>query len=162
MDRIRWKNELLIALGFLALGVFALLCSLAMPVEEDPFLSPGLTPALISTILIVLSLALIGMIFAARKNTPAADTPSPANKLSKQEQEMNKIRTRRTIVSVGVTVLYVLLLGKLPYGLLTFLYILAFLLYFKSTSVLKSIALSAVVSILLVYSFGTLFRVVLP
>lgn len=162
MDRIRWKNELLIALGFLALGVFALLCSLAMPVEEEPFLSPGLTPAVLSVILIVLSLALIGMIFATRRHLSQASGSSPTGDLPEEDQNLNKLRTRRTVVSIGLTLLYVLLLGKLPYGLLTFLYILAFLFYFRSTSLFKSVVLSAVVSILLVYSFGTLFRVVLP
>lgn len=161
MDRIRWKNELLIALGFLALGVFAFLHSLAMPIEENRFLSPGLTPALLSLILISLSLALIGILFAMRRQLSPASTASP-DKFPQEAQELNKLRTKRTVVSIGLTLLYVVLLRKLPYGLLTFLYILAFLIYFKSTSLLKSIALSAAVSLLLVYSFGTLFRVVLP
>lgn len=162
MDRNTWRNELLIALGFLALAVFTLLSSLAMPVEEDRFLSPGLTPGLLSAILIVLSLSLLLMLFAARKNIPTGHNSAPLTEEDKQQQQLNKLRTKRTIVSIVVTLLYVLLLGKVPYGILTFAYILTFLLYFKSTTLLKSIVLSAVVSVVLVYSFGTLFKVVLP
>ncbi|MGI6603521.1 MAG: tripartite tricarboxylate transporter TctB family protein [bacterium] len=161
MDRIRWRNELLIALGFLALSIFTLLQSLAMPVEKRVFLSPGITPGLLSVILIVLSLGLIAMLFVARKNIVPAEDQESSLKES-QERELNKLRTKRTIVSIFLTVLYVALLGRASYGILTFAYVLAFLCYFRSTSLLKAIILSAVLSVALVYSFGTLFRVALP
>lgn len=155
MDKRRFLSEILIGIGVFFVGLYGLLESLKMP-RGTPHDSPGLTPAFLSAVLMVLSLSLI-LYLLLRKGE---------GKLKKEfkgdEVALNKLRRRRLLVFIALTVAYVSLLGKIPYTLATFLFLIGSYLYFKSTKLYIAIGVAALISLGLAYSFGKLLAVRLP
>lgn len=155
MNRIRWLWELLIAVSVFVIGVYGLLESLKMP-RGTPHDSPGLTPSVLSIILMTLSVGMMIYLFVLRKRTGKVEDRTD------EDRDLEKVRTKRLILFIALTLTYVALLGKIPYVLATFLYLVVSYLCFKSVRFYVAIAIAALVSFGLMYSFGTLLAVRLP
>jgi len=143
--------------------------SLRMPImagrNESPFSAPGVVPTFIGAMLFLLSLAML--VRSLRRGAPgmfAEDRGKPAG-----GGRTSGIRIART---VGLCILYVVLLGKVWFPLLTFLFIFAFILAFEydpSASIASQwkkplfaafLAAGAAASVFLVFRY--LFLVNLP
>ncbi len=160
MDRKRWWWEFAIALFVFLIGAYGLFESLKMP-TGDPHDSPGLTPAVLSAILMVLSAALMFyLLFIFKRNLKGWSLSESKGRNEGSREE--RLKTQRLVVFIALTVAYVALLGKIPYTLATFLYLVGSYLYFKSVKLHVAIGIALLVSLSLMYSFGHLLGVRLP
>lgn len=154
MDRRRLLWEIIIGISVFFVGLYGLLESLKMP-RGTPHDSPGLTPAFLSIVLMALSLGLVLYLLIRSRKSSRSETQN-------NEKELEKIKAKRLLAFIVLTVAYIAVLGKIPYTLATFLYLVSSYLYFKSTKIHTAIAIALLVSLGLAYSFGKLFAVRLP
>ncbi|MBC7330863.1 MAG: tripartite tricarboxylate transporter TctB family protein [Synergistetes bacterium] len=161
MDRRRILNEIIIAFSVFLVGLYGLLESLKMPMPKgDPHGSPGLTPAFLSLVLMALSSGLIAYLFIKRREIGASRREADESK--KEERELERVRLKRLLTFMALTIAYVALLGRIPYVLATFLYLISSYICFRSAKLHIALGISILVSLGLAYSFGKLFAVRLP
>lgn len=156
MSNKKWLTEIIIATCILVFGIYVIAGSIPL-LGKTPFNSPGLTPLILGIITTVLTIFLFIVLFNLRKKIE----PEKENK-DKEERELQGLRQKRMIITIIFILLYVALLGKIPYTILTFLFLCAFMLYFKSASLPKTILISLAITGGIFYVFGTLMRVPLP
>ncbi len=145
-------NDKLVALAFMILGSFFLFEALRMPVENiyGAYGAPGVAPAIFSTVVILLCSV---MLFRKK----------PMMKIE-QKIDRNVARTelRRLIISVVAFLVYVYLLGKVNFILLTsiFLSFTPLLFYKKRIWLLPIIGVLTTVGIY--YIFAKVFYLPIP
>jgi len=152
----RWIGEILVAAAVVMLGILGFVFATRMP-RGTPHESPGLTPTVISSLLILLGSILLVILVQKRIKIPIT-TESKTD----QKKNVNLEKNKRILITLGLTIAYVIMLGKIPYSVATFLYVFVFLLALKSTNWIKAVGISVLVSLGLTYVFGELLRVVLP
>lgn len=156
MDKRRFFWEIGICISVFLIGLYGLLESLKMP-KGTPHDSPGLTPAFLSAVLMLLSLSLILYLLIKRVRVSVFQVKEYTS-----EKDLERIKTRRLLMFIVLTIAYVAVLGKIPYTLATFLYLIGSYIYFKSTKLYMAVGIAVLVSLGLAYSFGKLFAVRLP
>lgn len=145
-------------MGDLFLGVIFILVSIwggweaiNMPRrgELGVLTSPGLTPILLCVALIILSLI---MVVKALRGGAIAEIPGRLKQMTKSYQ------TRRVLILAAIITGYVLLIGVLDYGFVTFLFLLVAFLYVRAgrwyTILLAALAGTVLTTMLLPYFFS--------
>jgi len=154
------------------IGVFFVLLSIVLivlsqqmpePAHMSPFASPGMLPTIIASILLVLGLVL------TVKNLPKSskdyklvkpDWPKLKEILSNGRTNTNK--NIRIVSAFIIIAIYIFLLGRINYYLLTTIFLTVFMLSFKATSWYKVILISVVFSFAVGQVFTRLFLIPLP
>lgn len=165
-------RDLLTSLVLIALGVGVLVESMRMPRFEhlgiNPYTVPGLVPGFLGAVLAVFGIVMLARTVGAWQR--AGEVPAVAG-----EDQPGSMP--RLLVTLGLTVGYgALLVGRLPFWLATFVFVLSFLLVFEwrseftaparrtallgyaATSVLQAVLVAAVVT----FVFQRVFLVTLP
>ena len=158
------RADLLAGLAFLALGIGALALSLEMPRFEErninPYTVPGLVPGALGLIIAILGAVLAGRSIRAGAFRPAA----PGG-------PVDRTAARQVGLTLVLTLGYAgLLVGRLPFWLATFLFVLAFVVVFEwraaASARLRRVAFAALYATLLsatvTYVFQEIFLVRLP
>jgi len=109
----------------MAFGITAIVMALQMPIiERDPYSSPGVLPIFLGLIITVLSLVMfIRSVIRAKGQIGISG--------SSFKSFFADVGTRRVVITTVLCVFYALLLGKIVFPLLTFVYILVFILVFE-------------------------------
>jgi hypothetical protein len=154
------------------IGVFFVLLSIVLivlsqqmpePAHMSPFASPGMLPTIIAFIILVLGLVL------TVKNLPKnpKDYKLVLPEWSKLKEifsggRININENIRIVSAFIIIALYVFLLGRINYYLLTIIFLTIFMLAFKATSWYKVILISVVFSVVVGQVFTRLFLIPLP
>lgn len=150
----------------MAFGIAAVALALRMPViQGDVYSAPGLLPTLLGSVIFALSFIMFGRSLYRSKGKVGVRGTSV--KAFVQDQA-----TRRIVLTLAVCVLYAVLLGKIYFPALTFLFVFSFVVCFeyergipwrgriKKTAIAALLAL--VVSAAVTLTFERLFLVRLP
>jgi putative tricarboxylic transport membrane protein len=147
-------------------GIAALVAALKMPVlQGERYSAPGLLPALLG--FVIFALSLIMFIRSLYRTKGAVGIQGGSVKAF-----VKGTSTRRIFLTIFVCLVYTILLGKIYFPILTFLFIFAFVLCFEYDiktafkSQLKKLAIAALlaagVSAAVTLTFERLFLVRLP
>lgn len=167
MDKADIRSGILIIL----VGVSFLLSSLRMPWSiygYEWFACPGFVPSILSSILIILGAILFMREFSGkhRNKVDADSTPddkTPHSETLPKATHWTDNPTYRVMLVMGLCAAYVfLLLGRIPYWLSTTVFVSAFIFLFKGASLVKSVAIGALTSIVVIFVFYKIFVVFLP
>lgn len=158
------KRDFLFSLFLLALGTGVVIESVRMPRMEQfgygPYAAPGVVPGIIGAGLALFGLLLLIRTIRVRKSEAAPERASA-----------EQIRT--LAVTLGLIVVYaVVLVGSIPFGLATFLFLFAFIGYFewkpgapvklRTRRLGTALAQAIVVALAVTFLFERVFRVNLP
>jgi len=120
------------------------------------YTSPGILPATITIILMILALTLI--ISAFREG--AHITKEDFNKIVHVVKRPESIRM---FIMALIIIGYVFgLLGRVPFIAATFIYLAVFMYIFKAGKLLTILIIAGITSFLIAYSFGNLVQIPLP
>jgi len=160
------KADFYTSIVLMASGIVVTVMAFQMPVmHEDPYSSPGVLPGFLGAIITALSFVMF--IRSIIKTRFSVGVP-----VTSVKSFLHEIATRRMIITIILCVLYVFFLGKVFFPLLTFLYILLFIVIFeydrkisfrlqkKKLLIAAAVALCSSVSIMLIFQY--LFLVRLP
>jgi putative tricarboxylic transport membrane protein len=113
------------AIILMAFGLAAAGMALKMPlVQGDPYSAPGLLPTLLG--FVIFSLSFIMLVRSLRRSKGALRVKGGSIKAFVKDQSV-----RRISVTIAVCVLYAVLLGKIYFPALTFLFIFGFVVCFE-------------------------------
>ncbi len=159
------KADLVTSIVLMALGIATAVESWRMPrfaeVGAEPWAAPGVVPGMLGVALTLLAAILFGRSLAARRAAAGAvEVPGEGG-------------LGRVALAVGLCVLYAgVLVGRMPFGLATFVFALTFILVFDLMAVearpawrrhaLVAIAVAAVTAFVVPFIFQTIFLVRLP
>ncbi|MEX0741218.1 MAG: tripartite tricarboxylate transporter TctB family protein [Phycisphaeraceae bacterium] len=159
------QRDFLFSLFLLALGTGVVVESLRMPRMErfgyGPYAAPGLVPGIIGGVLALLAILLLIRTIRDRK---MVSEPKPST---------SREPVRALVVSLGLILIYAaVLVGSIPFGLATFIFLFAFIGYFEwqAEAPLKrrarhlgtAFAQAVIVAIAVTLLFERVFRVNLP
>ena len=119
------KADFYTSVVLMAFGITVTVMAVKMPViERDPYSSPGVLPAVLGVIITGLSFfMLIRSLYRSKGHLGV-----PGNSV---KSFLKEIATRKMIVTIVLCLLYVFLLGKVQFSLLTFLYVFIFIVFFE-------------------------------
>jgi len=158
------KADIIFGILIIATASLFLYLSLTMPIEglkvknkaELAYTAPGLVPAVVCVILIVLGIFLI--IGALREGARVRKTDFWA-----VIRWCRSMESRHMWVIIGLFIVYIfVMLGRLPYIVSTFLFLIGFMFYFKATKWWKILIISAVTTAAVALSFGEFMMIPLP
>lgn len=167
MEKADIRSGILIIL----IGVSFLLSSLRMPWSiygYEWFACPGFVPSILAGVLMMLGIILLVRgISRKRLNEAGVDGSSDGKESSAQTPlkitHWTENPTYRIMLTIGLCSAYIfLLLGRLPYWLSTTIFVTAFIFLFKGASLVKSIAIGALTSVVVIFVFYKIFVVFLP
>lgn len=135
--------------------------------------APGLVPLILASCLLLCGLFLIirarigvthykrmeAMLAAASAHDDddsAAETPEA----SSEGRPLTELQ--RVALTVGLSIAYILLLGRIPYAVATALYIFVFISIFQGKNYLKAAIIAVISSAVVWFSFAKIFFVFLP
>jgi len=154
------------------IGVFFVLLSIVLivlsqqmpePAHMSPFASPGMLPTIIASILLVLGLVLtVKNLPKSSKDYKSVKPDWPKLKEIFSNGRTNTNESMRIVTAFIIIALYVFLLGRINYYLLTTIFLTMFMLAFKATSWYKVILISVVFSVVVGQAFTRLFLIPLP
>ncbi|MGH6904364.1 MAG: tripartite tricarboxylate transporter TctB family protein [Geminicoccaceae bacterium] len=168
--RAMTRADLVTGLIFVALGLAVVVECLRMPrfaeLNVDPYTVPGLVPGILGAIIAVLGAVLV--VRAARAGGWRLAEPAPDARPLLADPG-----TRRVLLAIALCLLYAAgLLGRLPFWLASFLFIVAFVVLFewplaagrsdRLRRVLFAVVLAAVISAATSFVFQEIFLVRLP
>jgi hypothetical protein len=124
--------------------------------REALLTAPGIMPALVSAILIILGILLIvGALKEGAKLTK--------EDLSKVKTWFGTVESKNTMIMFAIIVVYIFgLLGRLPYIVSTFIFLAAFMFIFKAASWKWVLFIAALTSIAIAFAFGNIVMIPLP
>jgi hypothetical protein len=147
-------RDFLAGLVIFVISLYALITSIRMPFFGDAgaLSSPGLTPGLISLLMLILSVAL--MLRSRPFRLPFVLTPPG-------------IEARRVLTVFGIVVVYVAAMPRIGYVAATFVMLFAFQIIFAARRDLRfllvwGVGLSAGLTAALYWLFGHIFMIPLP
>jgi putative tricarboxylic transport membrane protein len=167
MEKADIRSGVLIIL----VGVSFLLSSLRMPWSiygYEWYACPGFVPSILAGVLMLLGINLfVRGISKKRLNEVDADISSDDKESSVQAPpkttHLTENPTYRIMLAIGLCAAYIfLLLGRLPYWLSTTIFVAAFIFLFKGANLIKSVAIGALTSIVVILIFYKIFVVFLP
>lgn len=127
-ERTKTKADLVTSVLLVVISAAITVNSLAMPTmvdrNESPFSGPGVVPAFIGIMILVLSITMF--VRSIRRGAPRFFVEDRNKKVAGDTNTW--MRIART---VGLCVIYALLLGKLWFPLITFLFIFTFVMMFE-------------------------------
>jgi len=133
---------------FLIFNIAVLIGSILQPYFGERADSPGTFPAVISAIMIIISLRLLLENIRKSKNN--------------QESIINDINFKVLGIFLLIVIIYILLLGHINFLVLSFLVLVSLMLVLHAGNILKTIFLSLIMMAVLQFIFGYVFKVVLP
>ncbi len=147
-------SDLLVGLLFLGLAVFIIVESAGM-LHRGQYLvdAPGFIPLLMGVSLLVLSVIIITQMIIKKAYLDVAGWT------------LDNLRNddfKRWMAVFGITAVYFILVGRFSFYVLTFAYLLAMFLYFRSTKIWLMLLVSFGVSLLVYLVFYLGFRMPLP
>jgi putative tricarboxylic transport membrane protein len=163
------KADFVTGLIFVALGLAVVVECLRMPrfaeLNVEPYTAPGLVPGILGAIIAVLGAILV--VRAARAGWRLAEPAPDVTPL------LADPGTRRVLLAIALCLLYAAgLLGRLPFWLASFLFIVAFVVLFewplaagrsdRLRRALFAVVLAAVISAATSFVFQEVFLVRLP
>ncbi|HCO98036.1 MAG: Uncharacterized protein XD58_0024 [Thermotoga sp. 50_1627] len=140
------------ALVFMALGIFFLIGALRMPraTEYGKYGAPGIVPAFFS--MMVILLCLIMFVRKQRASTNSSDVP----------QEIKRAENRRLLLASAMFLLYVFLLGKINFIVLTSVFLSATSIVFLKKRPILIVTISTAITVGIYYLFSQVFLLPLP
>ena len=158
------KADIVFGILLIIVSAFFLFQSLTMPIEglkaknraEISYTAPGLVPAVVCTILIILGIILI--IQTLREGT----------RLKKEDfsaviRWCTSKQSRNMWAVIGIFFIYIfIMIGRLPYIASTFIFLAGFMFYFKAAKLWKILVISAAATAVIAYSFGEFMMIPLP
>ena len=127
-ERTMTKADLITSAVLIVLSVAVTVNSLGMPTMagrgESPYSGPGVVPAFLGVMTFLLSLA---MLMRSLKRGALKFIGED----SKKKGEIDRDQWRRIAITVGLSVLYAFLLGKVWFPLVTFLFVFVFVMLFE-------------------------------
>jgi len=157
------KADVIFSIILICLSIYILIESLRMPVtglkgtvEQEFYIAPGFLPAIIAVILMIMGLFIL--INGLRSG----------GKISKKDiiniiQVIKSENFVKSVIMVALIIIYTfILIGRLPFFWATFIFLTISMLFLRATSWWRIILISAVASLIITYSFGTLARIPLP
>ena len=124
-DKTMVKADFYFSIALMAFGITVTVMAFRMPViEKDPYSSPGVLPGVLGVI--ITGLSLVMFIRSVIKTKLHVGVPTESFKAF-----LNEIATRKMIITIIFCLLYVFLLGEVPFSLLTFFYVFLFILIFE-------------------------------
>jgi hypothetical protein len=125
-------------------------------VEEEFYIAPGFLPTIVAVILMIMGLFLL------------INGLKSGGKISKKDiiniiQVIKSENFVKSVIMVALIIIYTfILIGRLPFFWATFIFLTISMLFLRATSWWRIILISAVASLVITYSFGTLARIPLP
>ncbi len=161
-----------------AVALFFAIMALRMPWYDSEWgisAAPGLVPLILSSCLLLCGLfliirartkvgvthykkmeALVASVSSCDDDDDSAETPETSS------EGRALTEAQRVLLTVGLSVAYVLLLGRIPYALATALYIFVFISVFQGKNYLKAAIISVISSAVVWFAFARIFFVFLP
>jgi len=164
------KADYLTGLALILLSIYVLAESWRMPrlehLQAHPLSAPGIVPAFLAVVLLIFGLILVGRSVKAGGHRLGLSRKGIRNTLADPGN-------RRLLLTAVLTVVYAgVLVGRIPYGLATWLFIFVFVAVFEwrrgmSSREWKRLGLAAailaiIVAVSISYAFERLFLVTLP
>jgi hypothetical protein len=158
-----------------AVALFFGIMALRMPWYDSEWgisAAPGLVPLTLSSCLLLCGLFLIirarvGVThyekmeaMASATSTHDCDDSAETPQASSEGRALTE--TQRVLLTVGLSLAYVLLLGRIPYAVATALYIFVFISVFQGKNYLKAAIISVISSAVVWFAFARIFFVFLP
>lgn len=152
-------GDLVVGIALILFGIITAVVSLKMKIFKTFLDAPGLFPLMLGCLFVVLGLMLLvpslrdGAVGEAKKS------------LGKQAilEFARDDKTIRTLILIAFMVIYIfVLIGRIPFTLASWLYLMATMLYLKSTKIWKIILISTLASVLISVAFRYGFRIPLP
>lgn len=150
-------TDVILGTGLGLLGTAFLCGALRMPFQTARWTwqdAPGFVPAVIAGVLVLQALALTGRGLWRLRSTSLAWKGLRA--------EAARWGADRLALTLLFAVAYVLLLGRLPFGVLTGLWLFAMIAVFRGTTVLKAALVAVLCATAITLVFTRLFLVPLP
>ena len=157
------KADVIFSIILICLSIYILIESLRMPVtglkgtvEEEFYIAPGFLPTIVTVILMIMGLFLL------------INGLKSGGKISKKDiiniiQVIKSENFVKSVIMVALIIIYTfILIGRLPFFWATFIFLTISMLFLRATSWWRIILISAVASLVITYSFGTLARIPLP
>lgn len=146
-----------------ALGLFFFINALRMPTENlgsfggnSAATAPGLLPAIVSGVIMLLSIVLFVSAYKENARITKAD-------LKKAWEVLISKTSQRVVLVVLIVVIYgFVLLGNVHYLAATFIYLFAFMWIFKAGKIWKILLISIATSICIWLFFGQVAMIPLP
>lgn len=151
------NNDGMIGLFILLIGIYLLIESIKLFKIGNYYDSPGLLPAIISSIMILSSVSLIWKGIEVKK-TETSQSFSSDSANSKSVSFFNF----RIIVIIIIITLYIITLDRLGFLFSSIIFLFILMYYLKSESLLTIIILSTTVPILIQYIFKNIFHQIIP
>ena len=127
-ERTKTKADLVTSVLLIVFSAAITVNSLGMPTmvdrNESPFSGPGVVPAFVGIMILLLSITML--VRSLRRGAPMFFVEDLKSKVGGSPSSW--LRIART---VGLCVLYALLLGKVWFPLITFLFVFAFVMMFE-------------------------------
>lgn len=160
MENNKRMKDFVSSIVMLLLSVFVLAQSYGIYKKAGKllYLSPGLIPMMLGTILLVLSIVLL---IGSLKDGGVAARTSEIKSLFKELKE--DPNTMRMLIGVVLMGLYTfVMLGLLPFWIATFIFMMLLMYFLEAGSIPQIVVISAIVTALIILLFQVCFRVPLP
>lgn len=157
------KADVIFSIVLILLGIYVLINALKMPVtglpgtvEQEFYIAPGFLPAIVAIVLIIMGLALL------------INGLKSGGKISKKDiinviQAIKSENFVKSVIMIALIIIYTfILIGRLPFFWATFIFLTISMFFLRATSWWRIILISALASLIITYSFGTLARIPLP
>ena len=119
------KADFYTSIVFMAFGIAAVVLARQMPaIPRDPYSAPGVLPTVLG--IIIAGLGLVLFIRSLVRTKGRVGVPGASFKAFFSDPS-----TQRMIITIILCITYVILLGKLLFPLLTFLYVFVFIVIFE-------------------------------
>ncbi|WP_448535067.1 tripartite tricarboxylate transporter TctB family protein [Pseudothermotoga sp.] len=140
------------ALVFIALGIFFLAGALRMPriTEYGKYGAPGIVPAFFSIMVILLC-----FIMFVRKQRPSSENSSAS-------VEVKRTENRRLLLASAMFLVYVFLLGKINFVVLTSIFLSVTSMVFLRKRLVLTAVISVAITVGIYYLFSRVFLLPLP
>ena len=159
------KADFYTSIILMVLGITATVMALRMPVISNRYSAPGILPMILGIIITVLSFIIFVRSLARSKGRIGISGSSVKNLFA-------DIGVRRIIATTALCLAYALLLGKIWFPLLTFLFVFSFIIFFEYErkeplkpqikKVLMAALVALITSVSITLVFEELFFVRLP
>lgn len=146
--------------GMALLSLFFLINALRMPASSALWTwqnAPGLVPAAIGAVLLSLSTVL-----TARGLRSHRHSPTPVGSLPAWWSVATNWGAGRVLVALAFALVFILMMGRVPFGPLTAVFVFAMTLAFRGTTAAKAAIIGIATGITVTLVFTRLFLVPLP
>jgi len=156
MKNIR-NNDTVIGSIILLIGIYIFIESIRLLEVGEYYDSPGLLPAIISSIIILSSIVMIWNGIKKEKTKININLAGSSN-----NSEKKPLFTYRIFVIIFIIALYIIVLDYFGFLFSSILFLFVLMYYLKSTTILKIITFSVIVPILIQYVFKNIFNQIIP